>query len=125
MKAAVAGLQAGIVTLAFILLAAFGYLSGGAEPVVVPTWSVMIAALTAFTLYVIDKENPIMIAVVVIVFGLMCTGVFMITNAYEQGKIFSVMGISITAGLLLGGSWSIVLMPQKTREKETLFKKEE
>ena len=113
MNMIVAGLQAGIVTLVFILLAGLGYLTGGAVPLVVPTWAIMIAALTAFTLYVVDKENPIMIAAMVIVFGLMCSSIFLITNAYEPTKVFNVMGIAVTAGLLLGASWSIVLTPPK------------
>ena len=118
MNRVLAGIQAGIVTLAFVLLVVSGYLTGGTFVLVVPTWSILIASLIAFARYVMDKENPFMIAATVVVFGLLCLTVSLITNAYDAPNVFSVMALSITSGLALGASWSMVIIEPKAGKKK-------
>lgn len=92
-----AGVQAGVVSLVFILIV---ILMSVRLPTIVGT--IIIACLTVLASFVFDKENPILIAVMIIIGGLICAGIFVLGG-------LATLGVSLVAGLILGSSWAIAV----------------
>lgn len=92
-----AGVQAGVITLIFIMLATFGYIS-----LVEASWALLVAGLGALATYVFRGSNPIAIAIMVVAIGLVCVGVYLLSG-------LRVLAVSLAAGTILGVSWAIAV----------------
>ncbi len=93
----IAGIQAGVVTLIFILLAAFGYIS-----LVATGWALLLAGLGALGTYIFRGSSSIAIAIMIVVIGLACAGVYLVSG-------LATLAVSLAAGVILGVSWAIAV----------------
>lgn len=93
----IAGVQAGVVTLIFVLIVAFTNISWATVG-----WTILIAAIAVVATFVFINGSSIAIAITVLIAGLICTGIFFVSDPRT-------LIISLIAGILIGLSWSITI----------------
>ena len=112
MSGVIAGVQAGVTTLVFILMVVVGYAPSGATAGGFPVWAIyalLVAGLCAMSVYVLSGSGSITIAVTTILVGLMGAGIYFTTRALYPDHVGEIMTISLAMGLALGISWAIAI----------------
>ncbi|MCD6247889.1 MAG: hypothetical protein J7J17_00270 [Hadesarchaea archaeon] len=92
-----AGVQAGVITLVFILLVASDHIAPGTAG-----WATVIAGLSILIIHVLRKSTPVVIAIAVVAAGLICMAIYLISGS-------TTLATSLVAGVILGGSWTIAI----------------
>ena len=115
-----AGVQAGLVTLAFILAAVLASAPPDAMSAGIPVWSiyaVLIAGLCALAARVLRGRGPITIAATVIIVGLICEAMYLTCEDFYPKHVVDIMVLAVGMGLALGASWSVAVAYSKSSSK--------
>ncbi len=108
-----AGVQAGFVTLAFILAAVLGSAPQGATFSGIPVWSiyaVLIAGLCALAARVLRGRGPLTIAATIIIVGLICEAMYLTCEDFYPKHVGDIMVLAVGMGL----AGAAILLPLVT-----------